>query len=69
MGYSLRTARYRYTVWVDWKGRRLDSGIGESLYGQPSFRFTDAELKAVPYALWCNRTPGEMIVWINALIS
>lgn len=50
-------------------GSRLDSGIGESLYGQPSFRFTDAELKAVPYALWCNRTPGEMIVWINALIS
>lgn len=23
-------------------------------------------LRAVPYALWCNRTPGEMQVWINA---
>ena len=34
MGYSLRTARYRYTVWVDWKGRRLDSGhvLAEELY-------------------------------------
>ncbi|MCI1955252.1 MAG: glycoside hydrolase family 127 protein [Oscillospiraceae bacterium] len=23
-------------------------------------------LTAVPYAYWCNRTPGEMIVWIHA---
>ena len=22
-------------------------------------------LKAIPYALWCNRTPGEMLVWIR----
>lgn len=25
MGYSIRTERYRYTVWVDWKDRRLDA--------------------------------------------
>ncbi len=22
-------------------------------------------IKAIPYSMWCNRTPGEMIVWIN----
>jgi hypothetical protein len=49
-------------------GKRLDSGVGESLYGPPAFRFTDTELNAIPYALWCNRTPGEMIVWLNALL-
>ena len=49
-------------------GKRLDSGVGDTLYGSPSFRFSDVELKAVPYALWCNRTPGEMIVWLNAVI-
>lgn len=23
------------------------------------------KIRAIPYSLWCNRTPGEMIVWIN----
>lgn len=34
MGYSLRTERYRYTVWVDWKDRNLnvDKVIAEELY-------------------------------------
>jgi len=26
----------------------------------------DIELTAVPYGFWCNRTPGEMLVWIRA---
>lgn len=50
------------------QGKRLDSGVGDALYGSPSFRLSDVELKAVPYALWCNRTPGEMIVWLNAVV-
>jgi hypothetical protein len=29
-------------------------------------RSQDVELTALPYALWCNRTPGEMLVWIRA---
>lgn len=34
MGYSLRSGRYRYTVWVDWKNRKLDADkvIAEELY-------------------------------------
>lgn len=34
MGYSIRTERYRYTVWVDWKDRNLnaDKVFAEELY-------------------------------------
>lgn len=34
MGYSIRSNRYRYTVWVDWKGRNLntDKVYAEELY-------------------------------------
>ena len=49
-------------------GKHLSSGIETELYASPAFSFTDAELKAVPYALWCNRTPGEMAVWLRALL-
>jgi DUF1680 family protein len=24
------------------------------------------ELTAIPYGSWCNREPGEMLVWIHA---
>lgn len=34
MGYTLRSDRYRYTVWVDWKNRTTDSEtiVAEELY-------------------------------------
>ena len=48
-------------------GLRLDSGV-EKLYGAPSFRFAEQQLFAVPYGLWCNREPGEMTVWLKALL-
>lgn len=28
----------------------------------------DVNLTAIPYGSWCNRTPGEMIVWLHATI-
>ena len=49
------------------QGLRLDSGVGK-LYGAPDFRFTEERLSAVPYGLWCNREPGEMTVWLKALL-
>ena len=50
-------------------GQRLDSGLNsDQLYGTPSFRFIPDHFTAVPYCLWCNRKPGEMSVWLNALI-
>lgn len=47
-------------------GARLESGVENGLYGTPAFRFTEQPLKAVPYGLWCNREPGEMLVWLKA---
>jgi DUF1680 family protein len=32
-------------------------------------RFEDVTITAVPYGSWCNRTPGEMIVWIHELFG
>lgn len=49
-------------------GKRLKSFSGDELYSAPSFILTDEKLTAVPYGLWCNRTPGEMTVWLKALL-
>jgi DUF1680 family protein len=46
-------------------GKRFSSGVGSLLYGKPAFSMRDQNLTAVPYALWGNRTPGEMLVWIK----
>ena len=50
------------------EGHRLSSGVENRLYGAPEFRFTPQRLKAVPYGLWCNREPGEMLVWLKAAL-
>jgi DUF1680 family protein len=47
---------------LEYAGFRMKSGV-EGLYGKESFSLKDARLVAVPYCLWCNRTPGEMLVW------
>ncbi len=49
-------------------GMRLSSGVEEALYALPAFSFERQEFTAVPYALWCNRTPGEMLVWLRAQV-
>jgi DUF1680 family protein len=36
-----------------------------NLYGPPTSHSSSARFTAVPYCTWCNRTPGEMIVWIR----
>lgn len=50
------------------EGVRLTATTGDSenLYAAPRFAREPARLYAVPYALWCNRIPGEMQVWIRA---
>lgn len=52
---------------LQFMGEELDSGV-EGLYGAPVFRFTPRKLTAVPYGLWCNREPGEMLVWMKARV-
>ena len=53
---------------LHFEGCRLESGTGDKLYAEPSFSFSSQRLTAVPYALWCNREPGEMRVWLKARI-
>ena len=36
-----------------------------NLYGPPTNLRSSTRFTAVPYCTWCNRTPGEMIVWIR----
>jgi hypothetical protein len=37
-----------------------------ALYASPKFEVSKASLTAIPYCLWCNREPGEMMVWVKA---
>lgn len=36
---------------------------GSKLYGEARFETEPVTLKAVPYCVWGNREPGEMLVW------
>ena len=50
-------------------GKRLTATTqGPGLYGAPQLRTEPVTLRAVPYAFWVNRTPGEMEVWIKASV-
>lgn len=46
------------------KRRRLDRWDG-ALYRPAGSEYEDCEIKAIPYYLWSNRSPGEMLVWIR----
>ena len=48
-------------------GRRIvqTAADPQALYADSALRTEPCELLAVPYALWGNRTPGEMRVWIQ----
>ena len=56
-------------VSVSVQGKRLTAGTQQErkLYVTERPQLEDISLKAVPYARWCNRTPGEMTVWIKEL--
>ena len=41
--------------------------FGDVLYRPYSPDYEKIEIKAIPYAMWTNRTPGDMIIWINTL--
>lgn len=52
------------------KGMRIENSIKDEkmLYGTPEIQIKDVDIKAIPYALWCNREPGEMQVWIRNIL-
>ena len=55
-------------VLVKARGKRLiDPEEGESFSEKFAPQMEDAELTALPYGFWCNRSPGEMLVWMRAI--
>ncbi len=51
-------------------GERLTRTTDQTgaLYATPKFEVSKASLTAIPYCLWCNRKPGEMLVWMKAAL-
>jgi len=49
-------------------GERLTCTTDQAgaLYSAPKFEVSKTSLTAIPYCLWCNREPGEMLVWMKA---
>ena len=48
------------------RGRRLITPEGSESFSENfSPRSEEVELSALPYGLWGNRSPGEMLVWIH----
>jgi hypothetical protein len=47
--------------------RLSGSGFEARLYRPYSPEYEKISIKAIPYALWTNREPGDMAVWIDAL--
>lgn len=45
--------------------RTIDENWDNTLYRTYSFNEKEVEFKAVPYGMWGNRNPGEMLVWVN----
>jgi len=45
--------------------RRDRSGWGRALYRADKSQALKVPITAVPYYAWCNRKPGEMLVWIR----
>jgi uncharacterized protein len=50
-------------VTVKAKEAEIEDWSGD-LYRTAAPRTGDAKLTAIPYYLWCNRGPGQMLVWI-----
>jgi len=54
------------TVVIEGQAERADaSPWGEGLYQATEEKTDKVTIKAVPYCLWNNRRPGEMLVWIG----
>ncbi|MDR3145826.1 MAG: glycoside hydrolase family 127 protein [Treponema sp.] len=57
------------TMLIRCRGKRLSApDMIASFSGTDTRHFEDLTITAIPYGSWCNRTPGEMIVWIHELL-
>jgi DUF1680 family protein len=55
------------TMLIKCRGKKLVSGEAASFSTEDKRRFEDAAITAIPYGSWCNRTSGEMLVWVHEL--
>ena len=47
-------------------GRMLEPEAPESFSEKFAPQYEEITITAIPYGLWCNRSPGEMIVWLRS---
>ncbi|MFS0637705.1 beta-L-arabinofuranosidase domain-containing protein [Mesobacillus foraminis] len=52
-------------VVITGEAERIVQDNWSSLYRPVEEQTRQVQIKAVPYYAWCNREPGEMIVWVN----
>ena len=53
---------------IGYEGFKVETTAEEGvLYGAPVYSKQPIELRAIPYCLWCNRKPGEMLIWQKLL--
>lgn len=45
--------------------REIGDSWGDTLYQPVQKQSAPVSVKAIPYFAWCNREPGEMVVWIR----
>ncbi len=55
-GVTVLTGKARGKVSEDW---------GKELYREEPAKWCDLDVLAIPYYLWDNRDPGEMLVWVS----
>ena len=50
------------------RGKRLITPLNPQSFSEDFYPETeDVTLSALPYGYWCNRSPGEMLVWIRTI--
>lgn len=54
-------------VKISGEAEKIVESNWSTLYRPAENNMTPTEIKAVPYYAWCNRTPGEMLVWVNEI--
>jgi DUF1680 family protein len=55
------------TMLIHCRGKKLAAGGDAASFTEKAPSLEDVKLTAVPYGSWCNRKPGEMIVWVHSL--
>ena len=48
---------------------RDDQEWKNALYRPAGSRYVERKIKAVPYFVWSNRKPGQMLVWIRSIVK